>query len=268
MTISALTVKELREKTGVGMMDCKKALSESDGDLEKAIKFLREKGLATAGKKSERATNEGRIFIQKKDQGAAILELSCETDFVANNEDFIQAGNEIVTFVLDQKVTAKDVLENAVLNGKEFKSYISELILKVGENISIGKISYIEEKGIADYTHMNGKIGVLVAFSDSVDESFGKDIAMHIAAANPSYLERKDVVSDEIEKESEIIRSQAKNEGRPDQVIDKIVEGKINKYYKEICLLEQAFVKDQDKDIKSILPSGIGIVSFIRYSLG
>ena len=269
MSISAAQVKELREKTGVGMMDCKAALSETGGDIESAIKYLREKGLAAANKKSDRSAKEGRVFTTSNGNKGAILELNCDTDFVASNDAFIELGESLVKLALANNITTTDALLEAQLNGKSVKEVISETVLKVGENLVPSRIQISETKGgFSEYIHSNGKIGVLISYSAPVDDALGRDIAMHVAAAKPSYTRPEEVPNQELDSERDVIRKQLENEGKPAAIIDKIVDGKINKYYKEICLLEQAFVKDPEKTIKAILPAGATVESFARFELG
>jgi elongation factor Ts len=263
MEITASLVKELREKTGVGLMNCKKALTESDGNFDNAIKYLREKGLASASKKAARSTNEGRIFIaseeKKAPKKAIILELNCETDFVAKNNDFIELGNTLIQQLLNK---ADATLED--IN----KETMSNAILKLGENISIKQFKTVNVEGsVSSYIHSNGKIGVIVTFSEPIDPELEKNIAMHIAATNPSYVHPNDVNKEEVESEKQIIRTQSQNEGKPEQIVEKIVEGRINKYFKEICLNEQPYIKDDKQSIKQLLPKNITITSFIRLSL-
>ena len=269
MSISAAQVKELREKTGVGMMDCKAALAETNGDVEKAVQYLREKGMAAANKKSERSAKEGRVFTVSKGSKGAILELNCETDFVASNEAFIALGNKLAAFVLEQDINDTDTLLSSDLDGKPVKEVLAEAVLKVGENLVPGRIQIAQTNGaFSEYIHSNGKIGVLIGFSEAIDSELGRDVAMHVAAAKPSYTRPEDVPSDELEGEKSVIRKQLENEGKPAAIIDKIVDGKINKYYKEICLLEQTFVKDPDKTIKALLPEGTTVEAFARFELG
>ncbi len=258
MEITATLVKELREKTGVGMMECKKALSESQGDLEKAIQYLREKGIATASKKSDRHASEGSIFTLIKGDKGVILEVSCETDFVAKNDDFQRLGHSLCEAVLAGNIKTVEEIPTAK---------ITELVLKLGENISVRRMQVLGGE-LCDYIHLNGKIGVMVEFSKKVSEELGKDVAMHVAAANPQYLKRDQVPAKEVETEKEIIRNQALNEGRPAQVVDKIVEGRVAKFFKDVCLLEQPFVKDQDKTIQKLFPADTTINQFVRYSIG
>ena len=271
-TITASAVQELRTKTGVGMMACKKALIEVNGDIKEAIKYLREKGLSNAAKKAERATKEGSVFIQISDdhKTGVILEINCETDFVAKNDDFLETGNYLAQTILAQNnVDHKDDLANLKLeNFNNFQEYLSEKILKTGENLVVKNLQKIKTSGfLSQYIHLNGKIGVLVEFSAAVDSPLGKDISMQIAASNPLYVAPSDMPAADVEKEKEIIKKQVLNEGKPANIVDKIVLGKLSKYYKEVCLLEQAFVKNPDKAVKQILPAGIKINTFVRLAL-
>ncbi|MBT3261762.1 elongation factor Ts [bacterium] len=271
-TITASAVQELRTKTGVGMMACKKALIEVNGDIKEAIKYLREKGLSNAAKKAERATKEGSVFIQISDdhKTGVILEINCETDFVAKNDDFLETGNYLAQTILAQNnVDHKDDLANLKLeNFNNFQEYLSEKILKTGENLVVKNLQKIKTSGfLSQYIHLNGKIGVLVEFSADVDSTLGKDISMQIAASNPLYVAPSDMPAADVEKEKEIIKKQVLNEGKPANIVDKIVLGKLSKYYKEVCLLEQAFVKNPDKAVKQILPAGIKINTFVRLAL-
>ena len=271
MSITASQVNELRSKTGVGLMDCKKVLVETNGDIDSAIKKLREKGLAKAAKKADRSTTEGRIFVQadKTKKNAVILELNCETDFVGSNDIFSNCGNDITKAILDNNINTIDDLNNIKINNIPYSDFISDYVVKLGENISVKQFQFISNHSfIETYLHMNGKIGVLVAFDTSLDNELSKGIAMHIAAANPSYLSIKDVNSNEIDNEKEIIRSQSLKEGKPEAILDKIVHGRLSKYFKEICLLEQAYIKDDKQSISDILPKNSSIVSFLRFSIG
>ncbi len=269
MEITASLVKELREKTGVGMMDCKKALSETGGNFEEAIKYLREKGLSAAAKKSDRETREGKIVTAVSSDGiaGAIVEVNCETDFVANNESFGEFGAAIANAVLTQSLETVTALESASIAGRSLQDVTSEAVLKLGENIGVKRVERVTGQSIAQYVHTNGKIGVVVAFDGIVPAETGKDVAMHIAASAPTCIRRDEVSSADLEKEAEIIKAQAKNEGKPDAIIEKLVTGKIGKYYKEVCLLEQEFVKDPSKTVGSILPEGRTVTRFIRLSL-
>ena len=271
MSISAESVKALREKTGVGMMDCKKALEHAQGNFEEAIKYLREKGMSAATKKSDRSTNEGRIFIAlaaDKTTGG-ILELNCETDFVSSNDAFIGLGDTIVQHILTQRGTSLEALQNSTISGQPFSTYLSEAVLKLGENITVKQFQLIESAAsLSSYVHMNGKIGVLVEFSAILDQEIGRDIAMHVAATSPQYVKKEEVPEAEVEKEKDIIRNQSLNEGKPAAILDKVVAGKIGKYFKDICLIEQEFIKNSDQTVQQVLAGKANVVRFVRYSLG
>ncbi len=269
--ISAALVKELREKTGVGLMECKKALSESNGDVEKAVTLLRERGLAKASKKSDRVANEGRVFIATSaDQTQlAIAEINCETDFVGSNDGFKQFGETLANAILDQKLDSSAALESLNVNGQNFAAYHSEFVLKLGENLGVKQWAYIASNSpIASYIHMNGKIGVAVEFTGPVSTEIGKDIAMQVAANAPHCVRPEELDPALLESEKSIIRAQLQNEGKPAEMIEKILEGKIQKFYKDVCLLEQAYIKDDKKSIKQLLPQGSNIQKFIRFQLG
>ncbi len=271
MSISANLVKELREKTGVGMMDCKKALEHSDGNFEKAVVYLREKGMATATKKSDRSTHEGRVFIavSADQKSGSIVEINCETDFVSNNEAFLVFGQLVAQQVLSQGISDMEQLQKSQFSGQPFATHLSESILKLGENIAVKHIERIQSPGsLGSYVHMNGKIGVLVNFSSSVTEEIGRDIAMHIAAISPLYVSKEAVPESEVAKERDIIKNQSLNEGKPEAVLEKVVAGKLAKFFKDICLIEQPFVKDSDKTVGQILGEKTSVVQFVRYALG
>jgi len=269
ITITASLVKELREKTGVGMMDCKKALLETNGDFEAAITYLREKGLSAAAKKSDRETKEGRVFVEVSTDGrlGSIVEVGCETDFVANNEAFVAFGNTVSAEVLAKGYADMASLEAASIEGKPFATFSSEAVLKLGENLGVRRVSLLEGSVLSSYIHSNGKIGILVAFTGAIDPELGRDVAMQIAATAPTCVRSEEVLSEDLDKEKSIIRAQLLNEGKPEAMVDKIVEGKISKYYKDVCLLEQTFVKDQEKTVKQILPANVTVSQFIRFSL-
>jgi elongation factor Ts len=266
--ISASLVKDLREKTGVGMMDCKKALEHANGDFEEAVKYLREKGLAAVSKKADRSTNEGRAFAAIQGETGVLLELNCETDFVATNDAFATLGDTLAQAILESSATTIEEASSIPVNGKTVAEVLSEGILKLGENITIKQFARLQAKQVVSYLHMNGKIGVLVGFSAPIDEALAKDIAMHTAAAAPLYLTSDQVPQEELEKEKEIVRNQALNEGKPEAIVDKVVAGRITKFYKDVCLVEQAFVKDQDKTISQLLGQNTQITGFLRYVLG
>ena len=270
MAITASLVSELRQKTGVGLMECKKVLIETDGDIEKAVTKLREKGLAKAAKKSERSTNEGKVFskVDNTSKKAVILELNCETDFVGSNEKFSECGNILCESIISNSVDSLEALQNSSINGNSFKDFLANYVLTLGENISVKKFEYFSGANFYEtYIHMNGKIGTLVTFSEEVDTETSKSIAMHVAAANPTYLNPENVDQNELENEKNIIKNQSIKEGKPEQIIDKIVTGRISKYYKEVCLVEQPFIKDDKQAVKDVLPKGCNITHFSRFSL-
>jgi elongation factor Ts len=272
--ISATIVKELREKTQAGMMDCKKALQEANGDFENAVKWLREKGLSAAAKRAGRTASQGIIDIKFSDDGkaAAMFELNSETDFVAKNDKFKALLNQLLDQVLANKPKDIIALEQQAFIGdasKKVADMVTDIIAVIGENIVARRFALIETNNpIESYIHMNGSIGVLVEFSGALDKQVSKDIAMQIAAANPLYLDQTVVPAADLEKEKEIYKQMARNEGKPEAILDKIADGKVNKFFQENCLLEQAFVKDPDKKVKDILPSGVNVVKFYRFQLG
>ena len=285
MSFTAKDVKDLREKTGCGMMDCKKALSATDGDMEKAIDFLREKGLSAAAKKSGRATAEG-LAIACTDQTkriAAAIEVNVETDFVSKNEGFKAFVKQCADTVIEKNPSSLDELLGCQASGSSqtIGDLLQEKILTIGENIKIRRFARCDGV-VSTYIHADGKIGVMVKFLVS-DESklnesfdvFGKDIAMQIAAANPTYLNRESVPQEVADKERRILKEQIVNDGKPENIAEKIVEGRMDKFYKEVCLMDQIFVKDNDYNIReyvqkvsSDMGMDIDIESFVRYERG
>jgi len=275
-------VKELRDKTGAGMMDCKKALTEAEGDMEKAIDVLREKGLASAAKKSGRIASEGVIatFISEDKKNASIIELNCETDFVSANADFIATANAIAEVVAKSEVKDLDEVKALTLNGATVQDAVTDLIAKLGENMNLRRyVKFNSPDGlVASYIHMGGKIGVLVQVkaekaSDEVS-NVARDIAMHIAALNPTFLDQTSVDADTIEREKEIYRVQAINEGKPANIAEKMVGGRLNKFFKESCLVNQMFVKNSDLSVSDYVKGeskkfgNIEITNFIRFEKG
>lgn len=280
--ISAQAVKELREKTGAGMMDCKKALTEAAGDMEKAIDILREKGLASAAKKSGRVASEGVIatFVSEDKKSGSIIELNCETDFVSANVDFVKLASEIAEVAA--KSDAKDIEEVKALplNGATVQDAVTGLIAKLGENMNLRRfVKFNAPEGlVASYIHMGGKIGVVVQVKsdNTTDEvtSVARDIAMHIAALNPAFLDQTSVDPETIEREKEIYRVQAINEGKPANIVEKMIGGRVNKFFKEVCLVNQQFVKNPDLSIAAYLKEeskkhgNIEVVGFTRFEKG
>ena len=266
--ITAALVKELREITGAGMMDCKKALVECEGDKDKAIDYLREKGIAKAAKKAGRIASEGVVAAASNGSTACIVEVNSETDFVAKNENFQNLVKKIAEHIVATKPADMDALNASELDGKTVADVMTEAVASIGEKLSLRRFEcYTSEAGkLATYIHMGGKIGVLVEL-DGGDEAMGKDIAMQIAAAKPTAIDRAGVDASALEHEKEVLRKQALEEGKPEKIVERMVEGRINKFYKEVCLVEQEFVKDSDKTIADVL-GGVKVLRFARFEMG
>ncbi|NSL51155.1 translation elongation factor Ts [Calidifontibacillus erzurumensis] len=274
MAVTAQMVKELREKTGAGMLDCKKALTETNGDMEKAIDYLREKGIAKAAKKADRIAAEGTTSVITEGNNAVILEVNSETDFVAKNEAFKQLVTELGQHLLAQQpANVEEALkQNLNGNGPTVEEHINAAIAKIGEKISLRRFQLVtKEDGDAFgvYLHMGGRIGVLAVLAGTNDTELAKDIAMHIAAANPRYVSREEVPAEETAREREILTQQALNEGKPANIVEKMVEGRLGKFFEEICLLDQSFVKDPDQKVgKYVQSKGASVKTFVRYEVG
>lgn len=268
--ITAALVKELREITGAGMMDCKKALVECEGDKDKAIDYLREKGIAKAAKKAGRIASEGVVAAAVTADGktACIVEINSETDFVAKNENFQNLVKKIAEHIVACKPADMDALNASQMDDKTVAEVMTEAVASIGEKLSLRRFEvYTTEDGqLATYIHMGGKIGVIVELSGG-DKTLGKDVAMQIAAAKPQCIGREDVDQEALAHEREVLRKQALEEGKPEKIVEKMVDGRINKYYKEVCLVEQEFVKDSDKTIKDIL-AGVEVRRFARFEMG
>ena len=272
-TISATAVKDLREKTGVGMMEAKKALEEAGGNFEQAVDILRKKGLSTAAKKATRVASEGIIAssLDKDSKTGVLIEVNSETDFVSKNEEFQKFSRSLADLVNAQKPAGVAALSQLSLNGENVEARRQGLIQKIGENIAIRRFERYETSGrIAIYLHGN-RIGVMVDYSGG-DEQVGKDIAMHIAAANPQFLNRETVPGDVMARERMVYEGQAKESGKPAAVIGKIVEGKMEKFYTDTCLMEQVYIKDPDGKLKIRdfvkKTGGVTIQRFVRFQLG
>ena len=266
--ISASLVKELRDKTGVGMMEAKKALEESGGDLEKAVDVLRTKGLSAAAKKASRVASEGMIASFSEGKVGVLIEVNSETDFVAKNAEFQSFAKGLARLVAEKTPADVAALSKLTLDGENVDAKRNALIQKIGENISVRRFERIQTSdNIAIYLH-GSKIGVMVEYSGG-DEQLGKDIAMHIAAANPLYLSRDTVAADAVARERSVCEAQAKESGKPANIIGKIVDGKMEKFYGETCLLEQIFIKDPDGKlkVKNILKTAT-VKRFVRLQLG
>lgn len=283
MNFTAQDVKALREKTGCGMMDCKKALTNADGDMDKAIDFLREQGLAKQAKKADRIAAEGIAYAVTNAENTAgvVIEVNAETDFVAKNEDFQNFVKTCAATVLSNSPADVEALLALKAEGTEMTvaELLQEKVLTIGENIQIRRFERLDGPSVA-YVHAGGKIGVLVNFDTDVAdkdgfEAYGKDVAMQIAALNTQYLNKDEVPAEVIEHEKEVMKNQVINEGKPEAIAEKIVMGKIGKFYKENCLVEQEFVKDNKKNIQQYtdevakeLGGSIKIVKFVRFEKG
>jgi elongation factor Ts len=271
MEITAALVKELRERTGAGMMDCKKALQEAGGDIDTAIENMRKSGIAKAAKKAGRVAAEGVIIIRQSDAGTAMLEINCETDFVAKDDNFNQFADTLAETVLAEKPATVGDLLNVPLQGsggKSVEDVRTELVAKIGENISIRRFVLIEHKGVVG-TYLHGvRIGVVVELSGG-DENLAKDIAMHIAASKPVCITTDEVPESLLEQEKAVFRAQAEESGKPADIIEKMVTGKIDKFLKEITLVGQPFVKDPDITVEKLLKSkSAKVASFSRFEVG
>lgn len=285
--ITAALVKELREMTGAGMMECKKALTEAEGDIEKAVDVLRTRGLAQAAKKAGRATNEGTVMALVSEDGTAgaLVELNCETDFVGINEKFRAYAEKIATAVLVNKPADLDALKASEIEGETVEAVVTDAIHTLGENIQLARFALTDqpEGAVASYIHGGGKIGVLVefklgdvAFATNEDfKKYGRDIAMQVAAANPVAATRESVAAEIVEREMAIYKAQAAESGKPENIQEKMATGRMEKYYKENCLTEQPFVKNPDQSVNAYtaevakqLGTTIEVVSFTRFMLG
>lgn len=274
MAISAKMVKGLREKTGAGMMDCKKALQESDGDMDKAIDFLREKGMAKAAKKANRIAAEGLTHIEVDNNSAVLLEINCETDFVTKNDQFKQLLAELGKHLVKQQPeTVEEALQqNLHGDGDKVENYINSIVAKIGEKISLRRFTLLnktDNDAFGAYLHMGGSIGVLSLLEGTTDDALAKDIAMHAAAVSPRYVSRDEVAEEEVNRERDALKTQALNEGKPEHIVEKMVEGRLGKFFEEICLLEQDFVKDSDQKVKKyVADKGAVVKTFVRFEVG
>jgi elongation factor Ts len=273
MAITAQLVKELREKTGAGMMDCKKALVETNGDIDAAIDYLREKGLSSAAKKADRIAAEGTTYVLSEGNEAVILEVNAETDFVAKNDKFQVLVSSLANTLLTAKPESVEAaLEVVNAEGVKVADQISAAVATIGEKITLRRFE-VKTKTDADafgaYLHMGGRIGVLVVLEGSTDEAAAKDVAMHIAAINPQYVSRDQVSQEEVERERKVLTEQALNEGKPENIVAKMVEGRLGKFFEDICLLDQTFVKNSDQKVRDFVKTtGGNVTSFVRYAVG
>lgn len=276
MAITAQDVNKLRQSTGAGMMDCKKALVEAEGDFEKAVDLLRAKGQKVSAKRADNETTEGSVFIQTNDGGSVgyLLALSCETDFVAKNDEFQGFGNSILKAAADNDAADIAAVKAIKLSdGRTVEDTVVDYIGKIGEKIEISSFVKVTADKVVPYIHSNFKLGVLVGLSGSTSnaESIGKDVAMQIAAMNPIALKKEEVTQDVVERELAVGREQALAEGKPEAMIEKIAEGKLNKFYKDNTLLSQPFVKDNSKSVEQVLKDvdqSLTVSEFKRVSIG
>ena len=272
--VTASQVKDLREKTGAGMMDCKKVLTETDGDMEKAIELLRERGIAKAAKKSGRIAAEGLVeaYVSEDGKTGAIVEVNSETDFVAKNEEFKTFVMNVAKQIVEknpkdvEELLAQDSIE---VPGKTVNEVLVEKIATIGENMNVRRFVRFESEGLVEkYIHGDGKIAVLVNMSKGTKE-VAKDVCMQIAAARPEFLNEESVPAERVEKEKEILKAQTMNEGKPEAIAEKIVLGRIGKFYSEICLVDQAFVKDPNKKVSQMLKENDSeVIEFARFEKG
>jgi elongation factor Ts len=268
MNITAETVKQLRERTGAGMMECKKALVETSGDLDAAAELMRKNGLAKADKKAARIAAEGTIVIERSGLGAAMIEVNCETDFVARGEDFQAFAREVAKAALAHSASSVEALGQVALGDGTVEERRRALIAKIGENIAIRRVVRVNAPtALGDYLH-GARIGTLVALEGG-DEALARDLAMHIAAINPAYIDASAVPAEVLDKEREILTEQTKGEKKPPEIIAKMVEGRLRKYLAEITLLGQPFVKDPDVTVEKLLKNAKAkVVQFVRYEVG
>ena len=270
--ITASLVKELRERTGAGMMDCKKALTQTDGDIDAAIDYLRENGIAKAAKKADRIAAEGLSYIEVKGNKAVILEINSETDFVAKNEKFVALVKNVAEAILAAEPATLEEALQVEAQGGTVEAVINEGIATIGEKLSLRRFEVVTKSDVdafGAYSHMGGRIGVLTLVEGSTDEEAAKDVAMHIAALAPKYLDESEVPADVLEHEKKVLTEQALNEGKPANIVEKMIVGRINKFLEEITVVNQKFVKDDSFTVEKFLASKGGkLAKFVRYEVG
>lgn len=270
--ITASLVKELRERTGAGMMDCKKALQQTDGNIEAAIDYLRENGIAKAAKKADRIAAEGLSYIEVKGNKAVILEINSETDFVAKNEKFVALVKNVADAILAAEPKTLEEALQVEAQGGTVEAVINEGIATIGEKLSLRRfevVSKTDSDAFGAYSHMGGRIGVLTLVEGSTDEEVAKDVAMHIAALAPRYLDESEVPADVLEHEKKVLTEQALNEGKPANIVEKMIVGRINKFLEEITVVKQKFVKDDSLTVEKFVASKGGkLAKFVRYEVG
>lgn len=270
--ITASLVKELRERTGAGMMDCKKALTQTDGNIEAAIDYLRENGIAKAAKKADRIAAEGLSYIEVKGNKAVILEINSETDFVAKNEKFVALVKNVANAILAAEPKSLEEALQVQADGGTVEAVINEGIATIGEKLSLRRFEVLtktDADSFGAYSHMGGRIGVLTLVEGSTDEQAAKDVAMHIAALAPRYLDESEVPADVLEHEKKVLTEQALNEGKPANIVEKMIVGRINKFLEEITVVKQKFVKDDSLTVEKFVASKGGkLAKFVRYEVG
>ena len=269
--VSASLVKDLREKTGAGMLDCKKALEATNGNIEEAIDWLREKGISKAAKKADRIAAEGIAAILVDGNDAAILEMNSETDFVAKNAEFQELVKATLETIIKNNVSSLEEVLNLPYENGTINALIVAKTAKIGEKLSLrrfAKVSKNDNESFGEYIHMGGKIAVLIV-TEGTDETVAKDVAMHAAAMRPTYVSEEDVPSEVVEKEKTVLKEQAMNEGKPAEIAEKMVNGRVQKFFKEICLEEQPFVKDSDVNVKTYVKNNGGKIKLMyRFEVG
>jgi len=276
MNISASDVNKLRQQTGAGMMDCKKALTEANGDFEEAVVILRKKGQKVSASRADREANEGVVVAMSDTTGSfgILVEVTCETDFVAKNEDFGQLARRVAQLAMDNKFTTLDQLQGAGIDGITVAEKMIEYTGKIGEKISVSRYETLQAEGVVSYIHSNGKLGVMVALNQPLNEAIeaaARDAAMQIAAMNPVAVDKDDVDPSVVEREIEIGKEQARQEGKPEAILEKIAMGKLNKFYQDNTLMNQAFVKDGSVTVAQMLDKaskGLRVTRFVRVSIG
>ncbi|MEI6529105.1 MAG: translation elongation factor Ts [Candidatus Falkowbacteria bacterium] len=261
-------IKQLREMTGAGMVDCQKALKEADNNLEKAIEILRKKGIAKAAKRTDRDTNEGvvKVSVNAEKNEAYILELNSETDFVSRNDKFQGFADSVMEIIKKEKPANLETLLSLKLSTGSVQEDLDSLSGTIGEKLGVKRFEILSGASVAAYSHLGGKMGVLVALDTEGKSELAADVAMQVAAANPKYILPSEVDPTEMAKEREIYKEQLVKEGKPEAMVEKIVEGKAGKYYSEVCLAEQEYIKDDKKKVKDIL-GGAKVIKFVRFSL-
>ncbi|MGL4334903.1 MAG: translation elongation factor Ts [Lactococcus garvieae] len=270
--ITAQLVKELREKTGAGMMDCKKALSEVDGNIEAAIDYLRENGIAKAAKKGDRIAAEGLAAIKVDGNKAVIVEVNSETDFVAKNDKFLALVDKIATTLLTNTPESVEAALALAVDGETLEFVINQAIATIGEKITLRRFAIVEKTdadAFGGYLHMGGRIAALTVLTGSTEEEIAKDVAMHVAALNPQFVSEEEIDPEIIERERKVLTEQALNEGKPANIVEKMIEGRLRKFKKDISAVDQAFVKNPDQTVgQYVSANGAKFASFVRYEVG